>query len=266
MRRPRFATTLAVAMLVAAPSWTLAQDANEGVDGSALVRRAILDALVTKCAARFPEQKAALESGFAAWKQERSGKLQVADAALAALSAEQRDAFQKAIEPSLTTTGILFDQAEKEGKTQAFCAQSIAEFGDDKQQQYMDADNFDEAVGMYAQNLVMMATLTPLCTSAFPDIEERMATGTSRWQELDASILSRTKAEMAAIRKANPEMVATMETQMRQAAQSAFDAVTKMGEGTARTYCLKQVDELVDGTRRQQTPKMYQLLERGRGK
>jgi hypothetical protein len=253
---------LAMLVLFAAPGAFGAEPAKV-FDTSALMRRQVLSSVVMKCSVMFPKMKDQLASQFADWRTDRAAQLEWADQAFSSLPTRESSNYARIFAETAESIAKSVDVAAENHEAEAYCSDAVSVWGGSKDSTYYDADNFGEAIAMYAMDIVSAETQTSLCVAQFPAIAPEIELAKAEWRERDATVQRRARAWIETARKAEPAAFASMQQSVTTALESAFAAV-QSNPGVAERYCHKQFSDRASGATRLQTPKVYYFLEHDR--
>ncbi len=258
----RIHTIRSIVMLVSAiaaiimPSMASAQQANHA---GVIIQRESLTNIVRDCSSIYPLLAPTLQAQLDAWHAERADASTAADAFIAGLTPDERTTMDKLTRTARQSATDMLTAAQRLGDGEEFCTGSIESFGTLNSQGHFDADNMNEAVGMYQIAISAAEIAREICVARYPGLASYADEALAEWRKRDALIAATVQSHMSDMRRENPSAVKDMEDSMNRNIREML--MTGIDSGN-ESYCRKHFDDLAAGKKRRTTPKMYQYLER----
>lgn len=223
------------------------------------MQREVLGRVSLECGTRHPVLKAELESKLAAWTQANASRLAEGDRAVQAVSEPQRNALAASINSVNSIVLASIDAESRDLGGEPACRKVFAKLSSTSEQ--FDADDIDEAFGMYLVELIKDERIGAICLVAAGEGRAELEAAQALWQRQDADIIRLVRERVALDIQRDPAAMASLRRSTIEAIDASFSALTARGPQAVAAYCRKEYAERTDGTRRRQKPNMYRLLE-----
>lgn len=249
-------------MLVSATAATMmasmanAQQANHA---SVIIQRETLTSILRDCSSAYPQLAPTLQAQLEAWHTEHADADTAADAFIAGLTPDKRTTIDKLTRTARQSASDMLTSAQRLGGGEEFCTGSVESFGTLSSQGYFDADNMNEAVGMYYITMSAAEIAREMCVARYPELTSHADEALAEWRKRDALIAATVESHMSDMRRENPSATKDMEDKMNRNVREMLMTGIDSGD---KPYCRKYFDDLAAGKHRRMTPKMYQYLER----
>lgn len=247
--------TMAAALL-AAP--LAAADQDKPV--SAIVQRAMLASIVHHCSEAYPKLAPTLKAKLDVWNAEHADANTSADALIADLTPDSRTQIDRTVQVVEQTAIDMLGAARRQAAGEQFCSQAFESFGSTSDEGYYDADNLDEAMGMYYMTMKSAEVGREMCVARYPHLASHADEALAEWRVREAPIIARIESTFDRMQRENPDSARHLMEMVERNARKILSVAIDNGQ---ETYCRKHFDDLASGEHRRATPKMYRFLEQG---
>ena len=238
------------------PSMASAQQANHA---GVIIQRETLTNIVRDCSSIYPQLAPTLQAQLETWHAERADANTAADAFIAGLNPDKRTTMDKLTRTARQSASDMLTAAQRLGDGEEFCTDYAESFGTLSSQGYFDADNMNEAVGMYHVTMSAAEIAREMCLARYSGLTSHADEALAEWRKRDALIVEMVESRMSDMRGENPRATKDMEDSLNRNIREML--MTGIDSGK-ESYCRKYFDDLAAGKHRRTTPKMYQYHER----
>ena len=220
-----------------------------------MVRLGLIESLTEKCSHAFPEHSRTLEGNRDGWISENAEEIEQAVAAFSTLPDSGKTALESLRNSTTEIAATYFDQMNERGVAKEACLRIVTTLGKANTSGRIDATNLNNARGMYWAQIISERETATQCGIRAPQLKPQIELARTTWRERDEKIIAKIEANPPFEEPSRSQLEAEGLRAAKSRVESAFAA------GIGEQYCLRYFNDLGSGANRNNTPKMYAILE-----